>query len=95
MKLLFQVVPGWEPDKDRNVSRYIRPLENTFLHGKDHFMIFMIQQIKIDLFPDLSCLNLTSVKVLIFIQSSPALLERRSADRQTWMKYQEQFPMVL
>lgn len=43
---------------------------------------------------DLDCLDLTNTKVLILIQSSPASVDRREANRKTWMTFTESFPQV-
>lgn len=42
---------------------------------------------------DLPCLDLTETKVLIIIQSGPRMILRRESNRETFMKYQDDFPM--
>lgn len=46
------------------------------------------------LLTNMSCLDLSKTKVLIFIQSAPGHYERRNANRETWMKYQIQYPSL-
>ena len=43
---------------------------------------------------DLSCLDMSDVDVLILIQSSPSLRDRRDADRRTWMHYEKRYTWI-
>ena len=68
LKYTGPIIPGWPPDRSRNVADYILPGRSTLLS-------------------DVSLLNdFSEAKILIMVQSSPANLERRNTNRQTWMK---------
>ena len=65
------IIRGWPPLKSRDVSRYVRPNENTVLS-------------------DISCLNISTARLLIAVQSNPSNPQRRRVNRKTWMRMQNE-----
>lgn len=65
------VILGWEPDKDRNTSVYVRPKENTIL--LDPFSCWRKQS--------------SPLTMVVIQHSAPKNFEIRMANRATWMNY--------
>ena len=73
---------------------YKGPIVKGWPPSKSRDMKAYIAPDKDTVLTDLSCLDLSNVKVLILIQSAPNNYERRKADRETWMQFQVQFTPV-
>ena len=72
------IFEGWEPNKERNVTSYVRPLEDTIL----------LDPLPCRINPKNP---LDRIEMLILQHSAPKNFEARMANRFTWMKFARRF----